>query len=88
MNQHAFRNLLDARLKIDAWRLDYNAARPHSAQGYMHLSARSDCQIKSELLHLMPTPSPFPRMDLSIIGPMLPATPAAGGQRRGSTTKN
>lgn len=35
LNQHAFRNLHDAQQKIDAWRLDYNAARPHRALGYL-----------------------------------------------------
>ncbi len=35
LNQHAFRNLHDAQQKIETWRLDYNAARPHSALGYL-----------------------------------------------------
>lgn len=33
LNQHVFRNLHDAKQKIEAWRQDYNAARPHSALG-------------------------------------------------------
>ncbi|GLR14178.1 insertion element protein [Chitinimonas prasina] len=35
LNQHTFRSLHDAQQKIEAWRLDYNAARPHSALGYL-----------------------------------------------------
>lgn len=35
LNQHAFRNLLDARQTIEAWRQDYNLARPHSALDYL-----------------------------------------------------
>ncbi len=35
LNDHWFRNLDDARRIIAAWRVDYNATRPHSALGYM-----------------------------------------------------
>ncbi|MBB5017502.1 putative transposase, partial [Chitinivorax tropicus] len=35
LNQHVFRNLHDAQQKIEAWRLDYNRSRPHSALGYL-----------------------------------------------------
>lgn len=31
LNQHWFRDLEDARTKIEAWRIDYNEARPHSS---------------------------------------------------------
>jgi len=31
LNEHWFLDLKDAREKIEAWRLDYNAARPHSS---------------------------------------------------------
>jgi putative transposase len=34
LNSHWFTNLEDARRTIEAWRLDYNRARPHSALGY------------------------------------------------------
>ena len=34
LNQHWFVSLADARQIIEAWRLDYNDARPHSALGY------------------------------------------------------
>lgn len=37
LNQHVFRNLLDARQKIEVWCLDCNATWPHSALGYMTL---------------------------------------------------
>jgi putative transposase len=33
LNQHWFRNLTDARTIVEAWRLDYNQARPHSSLG-------------------------------------------------------
>lgn len=33
LNLHYFLNVLDARRIIDAWRLDYNHQRPHSALG-------------------------------------------------------
>jgi len=35
LNQNTFRSLYDAREKIEAWRLDYNVARPHSALNYL-----------------------------------------------------
>jgi len=34
LNQHWFLSLADARPAIEAWRLDYNRERPHSALGY------------------------------------------------------
>jgi putative transposase len=34
LNQHWFTNLAHARRTIEAWRLDYNQARPHSSLGY------------------------------------------------------
>ena len=33
MNAHAFRSLAEARDIIEAWRQDYNTARPHSSLG-------------------------------------------------------
>jgi putative transposase len=33
LNQHWFLDLDDARTKIEAWRIDYNEVRPHSALG-------------------------------------------------------
>src|SRR5262245_10259901 len=35
---HQFVSLEDAREKIEAWRLDYNQQRPHSALGHLTLS--------------------------------------------------
>ena len=35
LNQHWFLTLADARRTIEAWRIDYNRVRPHSALGYM-----------------------------------------------------
>ena len=34
LNANWFRNLLDARAKISAWRDEYNGERPHSSLGY------------------------------------------------------
>jgi putative transposase len=34
LNQHWFVSLADARRIVEAWRLDYNRCRPHSALGY------------------------------------------------------
>lgn len=34
LNQHWFLDLVDARRTVEAWRLDSNRARPHSALGY------------------------------------------------------
>lgn len=34
LNAHCFHNLADARQKIEAWRIEYNAERPHSSLGY------------------------------------------------------
>ncbi len=35
LNQHWFRDLVDARCIIDAWRQHYNEERPHSSLGYL-----------------------------------------------------
>lgn len=37
LNVSWFWNLLDARRKIAAWRIEYNCERPHSALGYRTL---------------------------------------------------
>jgi putative transposase len=34
LNANWFRNLMDARAKITAWRDEYNGERPHSSLGY------------------------------------------------------
>ncbi len=34
LNAHSFRNLADARQKIEEWREEYNAERPHGSLGY------------------------------------------------------
>jgi putative transposase len=34
LNANRFRNLLDARAKITAWRHEYKGERPHSSLGY------------------------------------------------------
>jgi putative transposase len=35
LNQHGFMSLDDAKVKIEAWRTDYNETRPHSALNWM-----------------------------------------------------
>lgn len=35
LNQHAFDDVEDAREKIEAWRQDYNACRPHESLGWL-----------------------------------------------------
>jgi putative transposase len=35
LNAHWFRNLTDAKDKIEVWRRDYNEARPHRALNYL-----------------------------------------------------
>jgi putative transposase len=35
LNVHQFTSLADAREKIEAWRIDYNARRPHSSLGHL-----------------------------------------------------
>lgn len=35
LNEHAFSSLVEARRIIEAWRIDYNAMRPHSSLGYL-----------------------------------------------------
>jgi putative transposase len=34
LNEHWFTSLADARAIVEAWRQDYNEARPHRALGY------------------------------------------------------
>jgi len=35
LNKHWFKDIEDARRRIEIWRLDYNHTRPHSALGYL-----------------------------------------------------
>ena len=35
LNVHQFTSIEDARTKIEAWRVDYNARRPHSSLGHL-----------------------------------------------------
>jgi len=35
LNEHVFSSLAEARRIIEAWRIDYNTARPHSSLGYL-----------------------------------------------------
>ncbi|MEA2642113.1 MAG: hypothetical protein QOF51_3507 [Chloroflexota bacterium] len=42
LNEHWFTSLADARRIVEAWRLDYNRVRPHSALGYLTPQQFSD----------------------------------------------
>lgn len=42
LDVEAFRNLADAQLKIEAWRIFYNEERPHSAIGYLEPRAKRE----------------------------------------------
>jgi putative transposase len=46
LNQHWFMSLEDAKAKIEAWRVEYNTERPHSALGY-----RSPLHREPELIN-------------------------------------
>jgi len=35
LNEHWFRTVEDARVRIEAWRHEYNAERPHSSLGHL-----------------------------------------------------
>jgi transposase InsO family protein len=45
LNSHWFTSLEDARRTIEAWRIDYNQERPHSALGY-----RTPEEVHQELI--------------------------------------
>ena len=46
LNANWFRNLMDARAKIAAWREEYNGERPHSSWGFLFCSTvRSACRL-------------------------------------------
>ena len=42
LNSHEFVSLEDARMKIEAWRIDYNDYRPHSSLGQLTPSEFAD----------------------------------------------
>ena len=42
LNSHEFVSLKDARMKIEAWRIDYNDYRPHSSLGQLTPSEFAD----------------------------------------------
>jgi putative transposase len=45
LNEHWFTSLSDARTIVEAWRLDYNRARPHSALGW-----RTPSEFRQEIV--------------------------------------
>lgn len=50
LNQHWFLSLEDAKLKIEAWRREYNSQRPHSALGNLTPEEFAGFQEKTTLL--------------------------------------
>jgi putative transposase len=66
LNANWFRNLWDARRKITLWRLDYNAARPHSSLAYRTPSEfASQWQRPSSLSVEVPQPGPSVKASLT-----------------------
>ena len=59
LNQHWFTSLRDARRIIEAWRVEYNTARPHSSLGY-----RTPAEYV-ELLNVASAPDGAPAFDHS-----------------------
>ncbi len=55
LNEHWFISLADAREKIEAWRVDYNAVRPHSSLGYQTLE---EFAARAAAARLAPPPAP------------------------------
>jgi putative transposase len=45
LNIHEFMSIEDAQAQIEAWRLDYNARRPHSSLGHL---TRNDCAAQRQ----------------------------------------
>jgi putative transposase len=56
LNQHWFVSLAQARRVVDAWRQDYNQARPHSSLGYLTPDEFAT-QAQPELTKSIPEPS-------------------------------
>src|SRR5262249_20414441 len=59
LNVHQFVSLEDAREKIEAWRLDYNQQRPHSALGHLtpseFVTHRQEARTRKWRLALAPS---------------------------------
>ena len=54
LNENWFVSLVDAQQTIEAWRIDYNATRPHSG-----LADRTPAEFARELLLSAPSPTPI-----------------------------
>jgi putative transposase len=66
LNVNWFRNLWDARRKITLWRLDYNAARPHSSLAYRTPSEfAAQWQLPSSSSIEVPQPEPSVKASLT-----------------------
>jgi putative transposase len=46
LNVHHFTSIEDAKMKIEAWRIDYNQRRPHSSLG--HLTPNEYAQTRQD----------------------------------------
>ena len=52
LNQNWFVSLAEARQVIEAWRVDYNTARPHSSLGYRNPAATSTGRTSESIPHI------------------------------------
>lgn len=74
LNANWFTTLADARQKIEAWRLDYNTERPHSALGYLapeeFVARLTPREVSSALVWGKGHPSPTPpsQTEVKMIG--------------------
>jgi len=66
LNEHWFLGIADARQIVEAWRQDYNQARPHSALGYQTPLAfarnAATAAVSRPELTFPPNPGPFQRL--------------------------
>jgi len=86
LNEHVFSSLAQARRIIEAWRIDYNTARPHSSLGYLTPEefaagwhAAYDKQRQPD-----PAPRPATGRDAAVIGASA-SRPVAGPPVAGQT---
>jgi hypothetical protein len=64
LNQSWFTDLADARRRIEAWRVDYNAVRPHSSLGYLTPAefAQRAAALRSPTVPCAPRLTPVPAL--------------------------
>jgi hypothetical protein len=73
LNRELFGSLLEARIILESWRVEYNAVRPHSALGY-----RTPNQYAQELANQFDggcaPPNPAPLAAAGVRGELINAT--------------